>query len=46
MTKSLKEIYDGFAQTYEQNRGLFDMTEVLDHFYNALEIKKGKLLDI
>ena len=46
MTKTLCEIYNSFAATYEQNRGLFDMTEVLDHFYNLLEIKKGSLLDL
>ncbi len=46
MPKTLREVYNGFAATYEQNRGLFDMTEVLDHFYNALLVKKGVLLDL
>jgi cyclopropane fatty-acyl-phospholipid synthase-like methyltransferase len=46
MPKTLREVYNGFAATYEQNRGLFDMTEVLGHFYNALSVKKGALLDL
>lgn len=46
MKISLQEIYDKFAQTYEENRGLFDMSEVLDSFYGRLEIKKGRLLDL
>lgn len=43
---TLREIYDGFAETYEENRGLFDMTEVFDSFYARIEAKKGKLLDL
>ena len=46
MDTSLQEIYDGFAETYDKNRGLFDMTEVFDSFYERLEIKKGRLLDM
>lgn len=46
MQKTLREIYNGFASTYEQNRGLFDMTDVINQFYNALEVKKGSLLDL
>ncbi len=46
MKISLQEIYDKFAQTYEENRGLFDMSEVLDSFYGRLEIEKGRLLDL
>ena len=42
----LQEIYDGFAETYEENRGLFDMTEVFDSFYRCLNVEKGKLLDL
>jgi len=44
--RSLREIYDSFARTYDQNRGLFDMGEVLSQFYNFLEIKQGELLDL
>jgi len=43
---SLQEIYDQFAETYEKNRGLFDMSEILNSFYNGLGIKKGRLLDM
>ena len=46
MKRSLREIYDSFARTYDQNRGLFDMGEVLSQFYNFLEIKQGELLDL
>jgi cyclopropane fatty-acyl-phospholipid synthase-like methyltransferase len=42
----LQDIYDKFARTYEENRGLFDMSEVLDSFYEGLDIKKGRLLDL
>jgi cyclopropane fatty-acyl-phospholipid synthase-like methyltransferase len=44
--KTLQKIYDGFADTYEQNRGLFDMTEVFDSFYKLMDAKKGRLLDL
>jgi cyclopropane fatty-acyl-phospholipid synthase-like methyltransferase len=43
---TLREIYDGFAGTYEENRGLFDMTEVFNSFYTRLEVEKGRLLDL
>lgn len=46
MNTSLLKIYDGFAQTYEENRGLFDMTEVFNSFYEELGSKKGRLLDL
>jgi SAM-dependent methyltransferase len=43
---NLREIYDGFAETYEKNRGLFDMTDVLDPFYKSLDIQNGNMLDL
>lgn len=46
MKSTLREIYDGFAKTYEENRGIFDMSEVLDSFYSKLELEKGRLLDL
>ena len=46
MDITLQEIYDGFAETYEENRGLFDMTEVFDPLYAGLEVKQGRLLDL
>jgi cyclopropane fatty-acyl-phospholipid synthase-like methyltransferase len=42
----LREAYNRLAETYEENRGLFDMTEVFDSFYACLGIKKGRLLDL
>ena len=45
MNTTLQEIYDGFAETYKKNRGIFDMTEVFDSFYGSLDVNKGKLLD-
>ena len=46
MKSTLREIYDQFAETYEKNRGLFDMSEVLDSFCAKLEVEEGKLLDL
>ena len=46
MNITVREIYDGFAETYEKNRGLFDMTKVLASFYGRLHVKKGRLLDL
>jgi cyclopropane fatty-acyl-phospholipid synthase-like methyltransferase len=46
MAETLQEIYDGFADTYEQNRGLFDMTEVFESFYKLLDVRNGRLLDM
>jgi cyclopropane fatty-acyl-phospholipid synthase-like methyltransferase len=42
----VQEIYDGFAETYAENRGLFDMTEVFASFYGRLAVAKGRLLDL
>jgi len=46
MNQDLREIYDNFALTYEENRGLFDMTEVFNSFYKRLNVKNGDLLDL
>ncbi len=46
MNITVREIYDGFAETYEKNRELFDMTKVLASFYGRLHVKKGRLLDL
>ena len=46
MKKSLSVIYDIFANTYDQNRGLFDMSEVFWSFFNRLNVEKGNLLDL
>ncbi|MCK5807370.1 class I SAM-dependent methyltransferase [bacterium] len=46
MTKSLEQIYNKFAETYDKNRSLFDMTEIFDSFYGTLNHKNGSLLDL
>ena len=46
MTKTLQEVYDLFADNYEANRGLFDMSDVFDAFYQRLQGDKGRLLDL
>ena len=46
MRKSLAQIYDGFADTYEENRGLFDMTAVFEAFFGRLGPERGRVLDL
>lgn len=46
MNETLQKIYDKFADTYEENRGLFDMTEVFNSFNDKLKTEKGILLDL
>jgi len=46
LKNSLVEIYNSFAETYDENRGLFDMTEVFQSFYSQLDTEKGNLLDL
>lgn len=46
MSNRLQEIYDRFADTYEENRGLFDMTHVFESFYRRLEVGPGHVLDM
>lgn len=46
MSADLMEIYDRFADTYEQNRGLFDMSEVIKDFFRRLPEQPGRLLDL
>lgn len=43
---SLREIYNGFARNYDQNRARFDMTQVFDDFYARLAPGGGRLLDL
>jgi len=44
--KTLRDVYDQFATTYEANRGLFDMTPVLNPFFAGLGKAEGRLLDL
>lgn len=46
MDIDIREIYDRFAQTYDKNRYLFDMTDVMDDFFRRLPSIKGSLLDL
>lgn len=46
MKPTLAEIYDEFAKTYDENRGLFDLSAVFESFYQCLDIEQGKLLDL
>jgi len=45
MSRSLQEIYDQFADTYEANRSVFDLSEVFEAFYQHLGVC-GSLLDL
>jgi len=46
MAMTMQEIYDEFAGAYDENRGLFDMREVFNTFYEALDVERGSLLDL
>ena len=46
MKPTLRDIYDEFAEIYESNRGLFDMSPVLGPFFDGLARSKGRLLDL
>ncbi len=43
---NLQEIYERFAETYEANRALFDMSDVLNDFMSRLDVSKGRVLDL
>lgn len=46
MNYHLREIYNRFADTYENNRGLFDVSNVFEEFYSSLNAERGELLDL
>ena len=46
MQNDLQEIYDRFADTYENSRGLFDMSEVIADFFERLPRATGRMLDL
>lgn len=46
MTKTLQDVYDGFAETYESNRDSFDISTLLNGFYTSIDKKEGHLLDL
>jgi ubiquinone/menaquinone biosynthesis C-methylase UbiE len=43
---NLQEIYNGFAHTYDENRDVFDVSEIFDSFYKRLNTKSGEMLDL
>jgi len=45
-SSKLRAIYDRFAETYEANRGLFDMSGILEPFFRVLNHPVGRLLDL
>ena len=46
MQNDLQKIYDRFAVTYENNRNLFGMTDVIADFSKRLPSTPGRLLDL
>lgn len=46
MADSLNKIYDSFAKTYDENRGSFDISEILEKFRLQLPVQGGSLLDL
>lgn len=46
MHESLQIIYNRFAETYDQSRNQFDMTDVIHDFFERLPVKTGYLLDL
>lgn len=46
MNPPLNEIYDQFADAYEANRGIFDLSQILNSFYTGLGQERGTLLDL
>ena len=46
MKKPLNEIYDEFAKTYDENRGLFDLSAIRKKFSEQLVSGEGELLDL
>ncbi len=46
MQNDVRTIYDRFAETYEKNRALFDMSDVIADFTVRLNVRPGLLLDL
>jgi ubiquinone/menaquinone biosynthesis C-methylase UbiE len=43
---NIKLVYNNFARTYDENRLIFDMSEVFDSFYKSLESTQSSILDL
>jgi ubiquinone/menaquinone biosynthesis C-methylase UbiE len=46
MNDNLQEIYNRFAERYEQNRGIFDMSDIISDFAVRMPRAPGHLLDL
>ncbi len=46
MKSTLSDIYNEFAEDYENNRGAFNISEILNKFYTLVNTSKGALLDL
>lgn len=46
MSIPLRILYDQLADTYEANRGIFDMSDVLEGFMRDFSVAPGALLDL
>ena len=46
MSDLLRERYNSFADTYEANRGAFDISKILNAFHLSLGLDSGRLLDL
>ena len=46
MTIDLRRQYGRLAAGYDENRGLFDMNEVIHTFYRDFTVERGNLLDL
>lgn len=46
MQQDLDQIYDTFAADYDKNRGLFDLSKILDGFFERLGHPHGRMLDL
>jgi len=43
---SIQTVYNNFAQTYDENRLIFDMSEIFAAFYKQLNVRSGEILDL
>lgn len=46
MKNPLQAIYNGFAKSYDDKRGFFDISEILNRFYSQLSVESGNVLDL
>jgi len=46
MQTTVQKFYDKYADTYQENRNLYDMSKIIDYFSGYLDTQKGELLDL